>query len=191
MLYVIIILVSMALIVTINLLFSPGAPERYALSLCLSTLLGTISVIAWDGLQAFLIRRLPERWFSADKERFCVGKRERLIYRRLGINHWKDLIPELGGFTGFHKSEFRSPNDPDYLARFLLESNYGLLIHISNALLGIAIVTLPWCSDLAVALPIAAVNFVLNLLPAAILRFHTAPLRSIYLHKRAKRSGAS
>jgi hypothetical protein len=95
-------------------------------------------------------------------------------------------VPELGCFTGFHKSEFTSPSDPAYLARFLLESNYGVAIHFANALLGFLIILLPWCSRPAIALPIALVNMILSLLPVAVLRFNTVPLRNIYLRKTQK-----
>ncbi len=121
-----------------------------------------------------------KRMFAPSAPSFSVSKRERALYRKLHVNEWKDLIPELGGFTSFHKSEFTSPSDASYLARFLLESNYGVAIHLANAALGFLILLLPWCSELAIGLPIALVNLVLSLLPVAILRFNTAPLRSLY-----------
>ncbi len=179
MLYLIIIAGSMLLIALTNVL-CPSQDMTWW-QIALSTLLGTVSVIAWDGLQAFVIRRLPERLFRPDGRAFSVGKRERTFYRRVCINEWKDLIPELGGFTNFHKSEFVSPSDPAYLARFLLESNYGVVIHICNAALGFLILLLPWCSAPAIGMPIALVNLILSLLPVAILRFNTAPLRNLYL----------
>ena len=179
MLYLIIIGGSMLLISLTNTLLPPENMAWWQIAL--STVLGTASVIAWDGLQAFVIRRLPERLFRPDGRAFSVSKRERAFYRRACINEWKDLIPELGGFTDFHKSEFRSPSDSDYLARFLLESNYGVVIHVCNAALGFLILLLPWCSSPAIGVPIALVNLILSLLPVAILRFNTAPLRSLYL----------
>ena len=185
MFYVILILFSMAWIVASNLLLFPSEQGQW-LCLAASTVLGTISVILWDAVQAFFIRHLPAAWFKASSPIFAVGEKERLRYRRWRVNEWKTLIPELGVFTRFSKSEFARPDDPEYLARFLLESNYGVVIHLSNALLGIAIVFLPWCSALRVALPIAAVNLLLNLLPAVILRFNTAPLRRIYKRQKAK-----
>ena len=181
MLYLIIIGGSMLLIAALNILMpAPGADSLAWWQAVLSTVLGTASVIAWDGVQAFLIRRLPEKAFAPSRRAFAVSKRERAFYRRIRINEWKDLIPELGGFTNFHKSEFTSPSDPAYLGRFLLESNYGVAIHVCNALLGFLIVALPWCSVPSIALPIALVNLVLSLLPVAILRFNTAPLRNLY-----------
>ena len=190
MLYIFIIVGAMIVIALVNslLLADPSLPQVGLIAL--STLLGTISVIAWDGVVALLIRRLPlpERWFAPASRLFAVGKRERSFYRRVGINVWKDHVPELGCFTGFHKSEFTSPDDPAYLARFLLESNYGVAIHLANALLGFLIVLLPWCSSPAIAYPIALVNMILSLLPVAVLRFNTVPLRNIYLRSLKKQN---
>lgn len=183
MLYLFIIGGSMLLIALLNILYAlPAFTDGGVLWVAISTTLGTVSVIAWDGLQAFLIRRLlPERMFSPGAPSFSVSKRERAFYRKLHVNEWKDLIPELGGFTNFHKSKFSSPSDAGYLGRFLLESNYGVAIHLANAVLGFLILLLPWCSELAIGLPIALVNLMLSLLPVVILRFNTAPLRSLYL----------
>lgn len=179
MLYLTVIFMAMLIIVVANALCAAGSIP----ALTLSTVLGTVSVIAWDGIQALLIRRaLPERLFAPDSAAFRVGKRERAFYRKLNVNRWKHLVPELGCFTGFHKREFSSPSDPAYLGRFLVESNYGVVIHVLNAVLGPLILLLPWCSSPSIGLPIALVNLVLSLLPVAILRFNTAPLRSIYLH---------
>lgn len=187
MLYLIIIGGSMLLIAAINILVPlPFADGLKWWEIAISTVLGTVSVIAWDGLQAFLIRRLPEKMFAPNGRAFSVGKHERAFYRRLRINEWKDLIPELGGFTNFHKSEFSSPKDPTYLGRFLLESNYGVAIHLANALLGPLIMLLPWCSAPSIGLPIALVNLVLSLLPVAILRFNTAPLHRLYVRSLKK-----
>lgn len=58
---------------------------------------------------------------------------------------------------------------------------YGVVIHICNAALGFLILLLPWCSAPAIGMPIALVNLILSLLPVAILRFNTAPLRNLHL----------
>ncbi len=182
MLYLIIICGSMVLISLLNILYAlPAFAAGGIAGVALSTVLGTVSVIAWDGIQALFIRRLlPERLFSPITRVFSVGKHERSFYRKLHINEWKDLIPELGCFTGFRKNRFATSGDSLYLCRFLLESNYGVAIHLCNALLGFFILLLPWCSEPAIGLPIALVNLVLSMLPVFILRFNTAPLRNLY-----------
>lgn len=144
------------------------------------TTLGVAAVIAVDGLFAFVIRRMPERWFAPEARLFAVGKRELNLYRRTRINEWKRHVPEWGCFTGFHKDRMRSPEDSEYLGRFLLESNYGVAGHLAGAVFGFLILLLPFLRSLTVALPIAAVNLILSLLPAMILRYNTPALRRLY-----------
>ena len=185
MLYLIIITGSMIVIAAINTLLFPFPTATEIGRIALSTLLGTVSVIVWDGILALLIRRCP-LWsgcFAPESSAFHVSKQERNFYRRIGIQSWKDSIPELGLFTGFSKSEFTNPKDPAYLAKFLTESHYGVVIHLANALFGFLIILLPWCSQPTIAIPIALVNMILSLLPVAVLRFNTAPLLGIYLKR--------
>lgn len=187
MLYLTVILVANLLIALLNSLFAFSA-LRYFGALGM-TLLYTVAVIAVDGVFAFLIRRLPERWFRPENPSFAVSPRERRIYSALGIKRWKDLIPELGVFTGFHKDRLESTSDTAYLCRFLLESNYGVLIHLANAVSGFLILLLPFASRVCIALPVACVNFVLSILPVMILRYHTPVLLRLYrrsLRKDAK-----
>ena len=140
----------------------------------------TVTVIAVDGVFAFLIRRLPERWFLPENPAFSVSPCERRIYGALGVRRWKDCVPELGVFTGFHKDHLESTGDTAYLRRFLLESNYGVVIHLLNAVFGFLILFLPFASRATVALPVAVVNFVLSILPVMILRYHTPVLLRLY-----------
>ena len=149
--------------------------------------LTTVSIVAIDGVLAFVIRRLPESWFSHGKTIFEVSKKEREFYRAIKINSWKDYIPELGGFTSFHKNELKSVNDSQYLARFILESNYGVMIHFSNAILGMLIVFLPFAQRLNIWLPIFIINFILSILPMMILRYHLPVLERLYCRCSAKK----
>lgn len=146
----------------------------------LFTVFGIAAVFAVDGVMAFLIRRLPERWFLPEAGIFSVGKKEKNFYRKTKINAWKKHVPEWGCFTGFHKDKMQSTTDSAYIGRFLLESNYGVAGHIAGAVLGYLIMLLPFLRPLSVALPIAFVNMILNLLPTMILRFNTPSLRKLY-----------
>ena len=141
---------------------------------------GVVAVFAIDGLFAFVIRRLPERWFLPESRLFFVGNREKNFYRRTKINTWKQYVPEWGCFTGFHKDKMQSPDDSDYLGRFLLESNYGVAGHLAGAVFGYLILLIPSLRTLSIALPIAVVNMILSLLPTMILRFNTPALRKLY-----------
>ena len=146
----------------------------------LITVLGVVAVILVDGILAFVIRRLPESWFSPESGVFAVGKREKDLYAKTGIKFWKKYVPEWGCFTGFHKDKVKSPSDSSYLARFLVESNYGVAGHIAGALFGFLILLIPPLRPLSVALPVAIVNMILSLLPTMILRHNTPSLRRLY-----------
>ncbi len=184
MFYIITILVSACLIIAANLAFSPFSWELLG-SLSLSVAIGVVAVIAVDGIFALLIRRLtPASWYHPRKSLFEVKKGERSFYARIKIKKWKDLVPELGLFTGFSKSEVKDTGDSAYLERFLTESNYGMVIHLANALLGFLIMFIPWCSSPSVWIPIFAVNFILSLMPVAVLRYTAYTLLRLY--KRSK-----
>ena len=157
--------------------------------LLLYTAAGVACVIGIDGLLAFIVRRLPARWFAPTARAFSVPHWEKELYRKTKINVWKKHVPEWGCFTGFHKDQLRSPNDSAYIGRFLLESNYGVLGHVLGSLFGFFIMLLPFLRPLSVALPIAIVNFVLNMLPALILRFNTPSLRRLYNRNLAREKG--
>lgn len=147
--------------------------------------MGTVSVIAFDGITAFLIRRLPEKWFAPEKNAFKVFRFEKRLYSRLKVKRLASFVPELGGFTNFHKDKLESATDGDYLSRFLLESNYGVAIHIVNAVGGFVIGFLPFCGGAGIWLPVACVNFALSMLPVFILRNNTPSL--LFLYKRAQK----
>lgn len=186
MLYLIIIGVAIVLITVANLLFSLPVTTTDALMMLLSVTLGAVAAFAIDGMSALIIRRLtPKKWYADGKRIFTVSKREKNFYCKLRIKEWKDKIPELGGFTSFHKDKLESVSDADYLRRFILEANFGVVIHIANALLGALVAFVPLCHSPLVWIPVFAVNFVLSLLPVAVLRY-----TSYYLLRMLKRSEA-
>ena len=146
----------------------------------LITALGVVAVFAIDGLMAFVSRLLPEKWFLPEASLFSVPKWEKNFYRKIKLNEWKKYVPEWGCFTGFHKDKMRSPDDPVYIGRFLIESNYGVAGHITGAVFGFLIMLIPPLPTLTAALPIAIVNMILSILPMMILRFNTPALRRLY-----------
>ncbi len=180
MFYLLTVTVSILLISALNFLIGGIYSPTELGKIFLSTLIGVAAVVAIDGLLAFIIRRLPEKWFAPEAKLFTVGKRERNLYRKLKINVWKKYVPEWGCFTGFHKDKMRAPNDAEYIGRFLLESNYGVAGHVAGALFGFLIMPIPLLHPLSVALPIAIINFFLSMLPTMILRSNTPGLRSLY-----------
>lgn len=159
------------LIILLNILFNKF--ELSTLYIILAAVLGAIAVIAIDGVFAFIIRRLPEKWFSYDKKIWNVSKAECNFYEKLGIKLWKDKILELGVFTSFSKKTIANPDSKEYMERFILESNYGAIIHIANAIFGFLVIfCFPLKLILCFGLPISIVNGILSLLPYMILRYN-------------------
>lgn len=180
MFYCITILACMAIIAVCNILFAP-----FGLSVwqnILAVTFSTVAVIAVDGIFATIIRRaFPTKWFSHEKKIFQVSKKEQRFYDKLGIKKWKDKVLELGAFTSFRKNKVREPNNNEYISRFLLENNYGFIIHIACVVLGFLIIfMLPLKYALCFGVPVGIVNAVLNLLPAFILRYNTPKLMTLY-----------
>lgn len=180
MFYLITILVSALLIIVGNMAFCPFSWENTC-NISLSVAIGVVAVIAEDGVSALIIRRLtPKSLYRPERKFFEVSKRERNFYNSVGIKKWKDLVPELGLFTGFSKSEVRSTSDTAYLERFIIESNYGVIIHAANALLGFVIMFIPICSAPSIWIPIFIVNFILSMMPVFILRHTLYTLNRLY-----------
>ena len=90
-----------------------GTYDGNILHICLATFGGTVGVIAWDGLWAFIIRRaFPEKWFSYERKGFFdVPKKECKFYEKIGIKKWKDHVLELGMFTAFDKKAISAPDN--------------------------------------------------------------------------------
>ena len=176
MLYITIVLTCMLLIASINA-HTGNFSILYSI---LATILLTLFVIIIDGVLAFVIRRLPSKWFDDSHKHFDASKKERKFYDFLQIKFWKDYVMELGGFTDFHKDKVSDPNDPKYLKRFILECNYGSMIHIVTAFTGYLIIFItPLNIWYNFAFPVAFVNMVLNLMPAFILRYNVPRLKSL------------
>ncbi len=181
MLYLIIILVSILLTAAANLAFLIPHTATVAFTVLLNVTLAAIAIFAADGIIAFIIRRLtPSKWYSHGKKIFKVTKKERNFYRKIKIKRWKDAVPELGFFTGFHKSDLQSTSDEKYLSRFIIEANYGVVIHIANAIFGFIIMFLPFCSSAGIWIPVFAVNFILSILPVFVLRYIGYTLQGLY-----------
>lgn len=141
--------------------------------LIIAGILLIVALVALDGISAFLIRRLPEKWFSYKVNFFKVSKKECKFYEHLGIKHWKDHILELGMFTAFSKKHVTNPESPEYFERFILESNYGSVIHFAGIFLGFLILIFyPRALLFSMALPAAIINAFMNIFPFMILRYN-------------------
>ena len=142
-----------------------------------------------DSTVALLIKISPDRWWGIDNPLFNVSDRSKRFYKAIKVRHWKDKVWELGGLGGFSKKRLEKPNDPDYVKKFIIECNKGVITHRLSYPIGfLAMLTLSGLPSLTVALPVAAVNLFLNVLPTIVLRYNTPKLKSklTLLNRRSK-----
>ena len=132
---------------------------------------------------------MPDKWFGVENRAYFVSKRETKLYKKLKVRLWKDKVWELGGLGGFSKKALVSPDSPEYIEKFIIECNKGVLTHRIGYPIGfLAMLTLPNICSLTIALPVAIVNLFLNILPTIVLRYNTPMLISML--KRLKRKSA-
>ncbi|MBR7099402.1 MAG: hypothetical protein IKC59_08305 [Clostridia bacterium] len=183
-LYLSIIGIAMTVISLVNILFQT-APWDYVV---LAVIWCTALQFALDGLIAFLINRLPDRWFGIDKPLFRISKKERELYKKLKVRRWKDKVWELGGLGGFSKKMLKEPDNPDYIEKFIVECNRGVLVHRLSYPIGfLAMLTVQSSCVFTLALPVAAVNLFLNVLPTLVLRYNTPMLMSVLNRSKRKK----
>lgn len=184
-LYLIIILVCDIIIVGINILFNPnGQPFYYYLE---ANVIFLFSLILIDALVALIIRKMPEKYFTLHNPLCRVSKKSQKLYRMLKVDKWKDYVPELGGFTNFHKDKLKNPYDNEYISKFILEVCYGTVIHVISAPCSFLILLIDYQAFLGqsrllftMALPMAVINAILIYLPAMVLRYNIPRLKIIY-----------
>lgn len=178
MLYLICIFISMSLIATFNCLPVGAYSVGYIVFIDISS---TIAVILIDATVAVIIRYIfPLSLFDADKMILSASKNEKKLLEKLGIKKWKDKVPELGGFSSFHKDRIYNPKSVEYLKRFVAESNVGIICHVLGGLLGFSILLFrPFSMLLSVCLPVVIINLLLNALPAEVLRYNLYKLRKL------------
>ena len=178
--YLMTILASMSITALLNLVFSVG-DKSFLFLIILVTIL-TLAEIVIDCIFATLVRWVfPKIWFSVDKRVFSAGKKERRFYEKIGIKKWKDKTLDLGSVTGFKKKTLQKTMDERYFERFIIECNYGVLVHVLCNVFGFVI--LIFCPSpfiFTVGLPVAIVNLFLNSLSLFILRYNLPKLRAVY-----------
>ena len=181
-LYLTVIGIAVAVISALNIVFGT-APVFYTVAF---TLLCTALQFALDGILAIVINKMPDRWFAVDNRLYKVSEWEKKLYRKLKVRLWKDKVWELGGLGGFSKKRLAEPKNPEYIEKFIIECNKGVLTHRLSYPIGFLPMVLPTgiCSY-TVALPVALVNLYLNILPTLALRYNTPKLKAVL--KRMKR----
>ncbi len=189
MLYTITITVCMAIIAVGNTLFMPARFSYDWFELSVWTVVCTLSAIAIDGILAAIVRRLlPEKWFSVDKKVFCASKKEMRFYEKLGIKAWKEKVLELGVFTSFSKKQISEPHNNEYVARYIVEANYGVVCHLADIIIGSGCIAFccPMNLWVSIGIPVTVVNIVLNVLPVFILRYNLPKLHVLYKYNQKR-----
>lgn len=181
-LYLSIVFVAMTIICVVNI-FTYNLDAVWVIG---AVAISVVVEIAISGLGSLLCSKSPESWFSPEKKLFKVSKKEQRFYEKIGIKSWKDRVLELGGLGGFRKNKINDASSPEYLHRFIMESNKGMVGHIINMFTGFLVVLiLPLGFAWQIGVPVAIVGSVLNLLPILVLRYNLPKLKIAY--KRASR----
>ncbi len=158
-----------------------------ALTIILIAVGATIFQFAIDGLFAIVINKMPNKWFAMDKKCFQVSKKSQKFYEKLKIRKWKDKVWELGGLGGFRKNKINEPNNSEYVEKFIIESNKGVVTHRIGYFVGFFVIfVFPFKYALTVCVPIALTNLFLNILPVMVLRYNIPKL--MVAHKRISRN---
>ncbi|MBR2023064.1 MAG: hypothetical protein IJ996_00920 [Clostridia bacterium] len=177
----------------LDALFVSLAYEASFLWTLLWTALAIVTVILVDGLVATVCRLLPQRFANSADTFYQVSQKEKKFYEKLKIRKWKDKIPEIGHFTGFRKNKIAQPQSVEYVERFLLEACYGELGHLWIMPIGFVILALFFISEtwIALAIPVAIINAILNVLPVFVLRYNRYKLEILRKNLLKKQERAS
>ena len=185
-LYLSVIGVAMAIISAINIIFNTATWYNVIIAVVLCT----AAQFALDGLIAIIINKMPDRWFAVDNPLYDVSEIEKNLYKKLKVRNWKDKVWELGGLGGFSKKNLANPNSPEYIEKFIIECNKGVLTHRLSYPIGfLPMLFIPNVCALTIALPVAMVNLFLNILPTLALRYNTPKLYAMLqrMNRKAQR----
>ncbi len=172
-LYFFVIGTAMLIISAINIVFDMAAWYNVLAAVVLCT----AAQFALDGIIAIIIGKMPNKLFGVDNEHYSVSERERAFYNKVKVRKWKDKVWELGGLGGFSKKSLENPNSPEYIERFIIECNKGVLTHRLSYPIGfLPMLFIKGVCAFSIALPVAAVNLFLNILPTIVLRYNTPKL---------------
>ena len=178
MLYCFSILFFVILIIAINVLIYGVSTFWWT---TLAVVLSVVAVILIDGVFAFIVRWiLPQKWFSVENKSFVPKKWEIKFYEKIGIKKWKDLVLELGFFTSFSKSKLSDPYNDEYVKRFIVESNFGIVVHIMGCIFGFLILLIYPSRVFSIGIPVSIVNIFYNMLSVVILRYNLPKLFTLH-----------
>ena len=167
---------AMLLISAANILFDTASWYNVMIAVVLCT----AAQFALDGLIAMIINKMPNKFFAADHPLYAVSDAEKNFYKKIKVRKWKDKVWELGGLGGFSKKNLENPESPEYIERFIVECNKGVLTHRLSYPIGfLPMLLLPTVYAYSIALPVATVNLFLNILPTLVLRYNIPKLQAM------------
>ena len=179
-LYLLIIFISAALISVFNIIFGLGLLNCQWWFVIVAVAIGIVYEFLVDLIVAIIIKKTPNKWYSADKKMFNVPKWYKRFAERLGVKAWKDKIWELGSAGGFSKRKIDNPKDINYVNTFLIEINKGIITHYLILPVGFTLLfVFPINYILPITLPIAIVNAFLNILPIVVLKYNYPKLKTL------------
>ena len=172
--YLSIISFAMLVISAINIIFNTASWY----SIIISVIVCTVLQFALDGSIALIINKLPDKFFAVNNPLYKVSAAEKKLYKKLKVKNWKDKIWELGGLGGFSKKTLANPDSSEYIEKFIIECNKGVLTHRLSYPIGfLPMLFIKNICALTIALPVAIVNLFLNILPTLALRYNTPKLK--------------
>lgn len=175
-LYLSVISTAMLIISIENIIFNTAPWSHVVILVVLCTALQ----FALDGLVAITVQFMPDRLFSVANPLYNVSEVEKNLYKKLKVRKWKDKVWELGWLGGFSKKNLANPNSPEYIEKFIVECNKGVLTHRLSYPIGfLPMLFIPNMCAFTIALPVAVVNLFLNVLPTIALRYNTPKLRAM------------
>ncbi len=175
-LYLTVIGIAMAIISIVNILFRTASWYAVIIAVIICTALQ----FALDGAIAILINKLPDRYFGVDHPLYQVSEGEKRFYKAVKVRKWKDKVWELGGLGGFSKKNLANPGSPEYIEKFIIECNKGVLTHRLAYPIGfLPMLFIPNLCAFTIAMPVALVNLFLNILPTIVLRYNTPKLQAL------------
>ena len=174
--YLIVIGIAMFIISVINII--SGTAAWY--NIIILAVVCTSLQFALDGLIAIIINKMPDKLFGTENPLYNVSEFEKTLYKKIKVRSWKDKVWELGGLCGFSKKNLANPSSPEYIERFIIECNKGVLTHRLSYPIGfLPMLFIPNVCAFSIALPVAVVNLFLNILPTLVLRYNIPKLQMI------------
>ena len=137
-LYLSIIIIAMILTVILNYFLGNNGSF---LMISLWVVIATVSEIVIDSIFATVGRWLiPKKLVSIDKKWLSATKKESKFYEKIGIKRWKDKTLDLGAVTGFSKKKLGDATDNNYVERFIVEANHGVIVHALCIIFGFLVI---------------------------------------------------